>query len=180
MNRDNFIVNLVCCSSISTVWFLNWVEKWILIIWTCFWCNQSRATGVNSSWIGIVFSDFKNEWRAGDVNSVELNVDVVDTVLAGHEPHRVDVRINSRNETIVFNSRWWYNLVSMSLVKMFNSCLRDSFFFLKSRKWITLESKSPLAPFLRTINAWGLFTWQPASGNCPISILWASPCAGVM
>lgn len=44
----------------------------------------------------------------------------------------------------------------------------------------TFASRSPLAPFLRTMNWAGLSAWIDPSGNCATSNKWASPTAGEM
>jgi hypothetical protein len=132
---------------------------------------------VYGSRIGIIFSDFQNEWRSWDVDAVEFDVDVVDTVLPRNESDRIDVRVNGRDEAVVLHTGRRHDLSikthgtiskaqSMEIAAK-NEDEKDVFI----SHVLTLASKSPLAPFLRTMNACGLLTWQPVSGNWPISIL---------
>ena len=102
------------------------------------------------------------------MDTVESHVDIVDAIITWYKTNRVDILVDSRDETIVLSSRRGHNLeIIIAILEYFD--------LIKLHTHNTLASKSPLAPFLRTIKACGLLTAQPASGNWPISILWASP-----
>ena len=71
---------------------------------------QSIAGSVYGSRIGIIFADFQNKWRSWDVDAVEFDVDVVDTVLSRNESDRIDVRVYGRDEAVVLHTRRRHDL----------------------------------------------------------------------
>lgn len=71
---------------------------------------EASSTGVYGCWVSIFFSHFYAEGGARDVNTVELDMDIVDTVLSRHEPDRVRVRVYRLDETVILNSCRRYNL----------------------------------------------------------------------
>lgn len=71
---------------------------------------EASSTGVYGCWVSIFFSHFYAEGGARDVNTVELDVDIVDTILSRHEPDRVRVRVYRLDETVILNSCRRYNL----------------------------------------------------------------------
>lgn len=71
---------------------------------------EASSTGVYGCWVSIFFAHFDAEGGARDVNTVELDVDIVDTVLSWHKPDRVRIRVYRLDETVILNSCRRYNL----------------------------------------------------------------------
>jgi hypothetical protein len=139
---------------------------------------QTIAGSVYGSRIGIIFADFQNKRRSWDVDAVEFDVDVVDTVLSRNESDRIDVGVYGRDEAVVLHSRRRHDLSIKHTARLARQSQSMEIAAKNEHEKnvfighvLTLASKSPLAPFLRTMNACGLLTWQPVSGNWPISIL---------
>jgi hypothetical protein len=65
---------------------------------------------VYNSWIGVVLADLNVEWRVGDVDTVELDVDNVDAVFAWEEADRILIVVNVLNEAIILSVRWCNDL----------------------------------------------------------------------
>jgi hypothetical protein len=69
---------------------------------------QSVSSRVDSSRISLSFSDFDSQRGPWDMHAIEFDVDVMDTILSGHESDGVVVAIDGLNEAVVFSS-WWRN-----------------------------------------------------------------------
>jgi len=66
---------------------------------------QSVSVGEDESRVGAELTDEHGERAAGDVRLVELDVDVVDAVLARHEAHRVFVLVQLLVEDVLLGAR---------------------------------------------------------------------------
>lgn len=65
---------------------------------------QAVSVGMQSRRISVYLTDLNTVRAACDVHSVEFEVDLVDSVLRRHEPHRVRVRVDALDETVVLDT----------------------------------------------------------------------------
>lgn len=71
---------------------------------TCFDFLETIAVGVDGCGVGVLLAHLYPERRAGNVDAVELAVDVVDSVLVRHEAHRVGVGVDQLDEAVVLST----------------------------------------------------------------------------
>lgn len=66
--------------------------------------GKTVSVGVEGRWVGVDLADLNAERTSRYVDSVELDVDVVDSVLARHETDRVSLRVDRLDEAVIFDS----------------------------------------------------------------------------
>jgi len=75
-----------------------------LLLSTCLDVSQTTTSGVHGSRIGVSFADLQAVRWSWNVNPVELDVYVVNAIIAGHETDGVHVLIDGLDEAVVFRT----------------------------------------------------------------------------
>lgn len=158
--------------------------KSINLICICLWNGfhlkrkKKKKESLSLDLTGHIFANSNSIWWSWNMNSVQFNMDRMNSLFAWIETDWCFFRVNILHKAIIFKIRWRndlkYAFQNHIIQYQSNFNVKDNMF-----DAFTLASMSPLAPFLRTRNWLGVFGWMTPCGNWAISTLCASAAGGV-